>query len=180
VNLEDSDLEKLHIYLTHLLRHIDGNPASGMPGGSTSMLDLTAFRLEVRESIQNPILSGSDGIDGITEFGTNTYAPEQQARLSIIVKEFNDRFGFDMNEADMIAVEQMGRGLCDTGMKELIKSNSFDAVSDVYFQDFRNAAFAKRDRDEHNTAIMTNDMSALRAISDHILWSLFKEVRKSD
>ncbi len=180
VELEDSDLEKLHIYLTHLLRHIDGNPTSGMPGGSTSMLDLKAFRLEVHENVQNPALTGSDGIDGITDFGTNTYTPEQQLRLSTIVKEFNERFGFEMNEADMIAVEQMGRNLCDTGMKELIKSNSFDAVSDVYFQDFRNAAFEKRDRDEHNAAIMTNDMSALRAISDHILWSLFKEIRRKD
>ena len=144
------------------------------------MLDLKAFRLEVRENVQNPVLSGTDGIDGITEFGTNTYAPEQQLRLSTIVKEFNERFGFDMNEADMIAVEQMGRGLCDTGMQELIKTNSFDAVSDVYFQDFRNAAFEKRDRDEHNAAIMTNDMTALRAISDHILWALFKEVRRQE
>jgi type I restriction enzyme R subunit len=177
VNLEDSDLEKLYIYLAYLLRNIDGHPSTGMPGGSTSMLELKAFRLEVRENIQSPTLSGSKEVEGITDFGTNTYTAEQQLRLSTIVKEFNERFGFQMNEEDMIAVEKMGRGLCDTGMQELIKTNSFDTVSDVYFQDFRNAAFEKRDRDEHNTAIMTNDMSALRAISDHILWALFKEIR---
>lgn len=142
------------------------------------MLDLKAFRLEVRENIQNAKLSGDDGIDAITDFGTNSYAAEQGLRLSTIVKEFNERFGFQMNEEDMVAVEQMGRAVCDNEMQELIKTNTFDAVSDVYFKDFRNAAFEKRDRDEHNAAIMTNDMTALRAISDHILWTLFKEVRQ--
>ena len=100
------------------------------------MLELKAFRVEREGEASLALVEGGTPLPPITEFGVNTYAPEQELQLSIIVREFNDRFGGHMTDDDMVQLARLAESVCDASMAEMIRQNPVDVVRPIFLGDF--------------------------------------------
>lgn len=165
--LNDSNLERLYVYLDWLVRLL---PSRSIPAHieiTDDMLRLEAYRIEKTDEGSASLAPG-DGtrMQPITEFGASPYTEEEERSLSEIVSAFNERHGTTFSREDFLRLEQVNREILeDDDLREMILNNPEDVVRPEYANVFMGAMIRMFQRDTAmQSAVMTDNDAREMAI----------------
>jgi type I restriction enzyme R subunit len=165
--LEDSNLERLHVYLDWLVRLLPSRSTPAQIEISDEMLRLEAYRIEKTDEGSASLAPG-DGtrMQPINEFGASPYTEEEEKSLSEIVSAFNDRHGTTFSREDFLRLEQVNREILeDSDLREMILNNPEDVVRPEFANLFMGAMIRMFQRDtEMKSAVMTDNEARDMAI----------------
>ena len=168
VKLNDAWLEKLYVYVSWLSRLLPSREQPPEVAITEDMLKLSAFRLQTEESGSASLTAGeTTELQPITEFGTNTYTPEEELSLSEIIQSFNDRHGTNFSREDFLRFERVNREILDDDMKEMIRKNSADVVYNAFSQAFFQGMVKMFQSDNEMKSIVMTDPQAREQATRH-------------
>lgn len=138
VTFEDPQLEKLFIFLKFLIRKLP-KKENPLPYEVLEAIDMETYRVE-KKGESNILLENVESfIDPIGgSQGKNSTEDEKDA-LSRIIKEINERYGTNFNDADRVILNDLSKRLLESeSLKGSLKNNSKDSAKlkfDQLFQD---------------------------------------------
>lgn len=174
---QDSDLERLYVFLRHLATKL---PKRG--SGPTYQFDdevrLEYYRLQ---KISEGSISLSDGqairLDGPSEVGTGVLH-EEAVTLSRLIDVVNDRFGTDFNQADQLFFDQIVEAaISDAALKQAAAVNPGDKF-ELVFKNLLEALFVERmDQNEEIFARFMNDRSFQKVVTGWLSSEAYRKLR---
>jgi type I restriction enzyme, R subunit len=177
---QDSDLERLYVFLRHLAAKLPKRGAR-----PTYQFDdevrLEYYRLQ---KISEGSISLSDGqsnrLDGPSEVGSGVLH-EEAVPLSRLIDVVNDRFGTDFNQADQLFFDQIVEAaVSDTALKQAATVNPGDKF-ELVFKNLLEALFVERmDQNEEIFARFMNDKSFQRVVTGWLSSEAYRKLRSSD
>lgn len=157
-SLNDAWLEKLYTYTSWLSRLL---PSRDVPADITitdDMLNLSALRLERHDEGSASLKAGETAtLQPITEFGANPPTEEEERSLSEIIDAFNERYGTNIREEDLLMVHQAADKTNDADMMEMINNNPADVARDVWNKDMRQNLIQTIVRNNELNSILLSD-----------------------
>ena len=140
---QDSDLERLYVYLRHLSAKLPRR-RSGPAYHFDDDVRLTYYRLQKISEGSIPLAEGeARPLDGPTEVGSGL-AREQEAPLSQLIDIINDRFGTDFNDADQLFFDQIVEtAVADASLRETAAVNSEERF-ELTFKNLIDQLFTER------------------------------------
>ena len=138
VNLQDTDLERLHLYGAWLFRMLPDREAPEGHDVTDDMLRLAAFRLKDHGEAEASLPADTEGkLQPISRFGANPYTEEEQKTLSEIIEAFNARHGTNFSEEEFVRFRQSGDEiLADEDMRELLARNDPELTISRFEREF--------------------------------------------
>jgi type I restriction enzyme R subunit len=174
---QDSDLERLYVFLRHLATKL---PKRG--AGPTYQFDdevrLEYYRLQ---KISEGSISLSDGqsnrLDGPSEVGSGVLN-EEAVPLSRLIDVVNDRFGTDFNQADQLFFDQIVEAaVSDAALKQAAAVNPGDKF-ELVFKNLLEALFVERmDQNEEIFARFMNDKSFQKIVTGWLSSEAYRKLR---
>ena len=174
---QDSDLERLYVFLRHLATKL---PKRG--AGPTYQFDdevrLEYYRLQ---KISEGSISLSDGqsnrLDGPSEVGSGALH-EEAVPLSRLIDVVNDRFGTDFNQADQLFFDQIVEAaVSDAALKQAAAVNPGDKF-ELVFKNLLEALFVERmDQNEEIFAKFMNDKSFQKVVTGWLSSEAYRKLR---
>ena len=167
IPLEDSNLERLYVYLDWLVRLLPSRAVPAHIEISDDMLRLEAYRIEKTDEGSASLAAGEGTrMQPIEEFGASPYTEEEERSLSEIVSAFNDRHGTTFSREDFLRLEQVNREVLeDDDLREMILNNPEDVVRPEFANLFMSAMIRMFQRDtEMRSAVMTDNEAREMAI----------------
>jgi type I restriction enzyme R subunit len=174
---QDSDLEKLYVFLRHL--------ASKLPRrrrGPTYNFDddvrLEYYRLQ---KISEGSIDLKDGdaraLDGPTEVGSGMVRDESVA-LSRLIDIVNERFGTDFNQADQLFFDQIiEAAMSDEALKQAAEVNPGDKF-ELVFKNLLETLFMERmDQNEEIFGKFMNDKAFQKVVTGWLASEVYKQIR---
>ena len=174
---QDSDLERLHVFLRHL--------AAKLPrrrNGPTYQFDddvrLEYYRLQ---KIGEGSISLQEGkaraLDGPTEVGSGA-AREEALPLSQLIDIVNDRFGTDFNPADQLFFDQIIEAAAsDDGLRQAAAVNPEDKF-ELVFRNLLERLFVERmDQNEEIFVRFMNDASFQQVVTAWMASETYRRLR---
>ena len=176
VELSDTSLEKLYVYLSWLNRLLPSNAGPGELSVTDDMLDLTAFKLEKKESKNASLNPGdTEELQPITSFGANPYSEDEDESLSEIIHSFNEQHGTQFTKEDFLRLEQVNRAILnDERMIEMLKNNPADVVSNAFSEAFFKGMIDKFQKDGVLESLIMKD----KKVRDQITRHFFKRAQR--
>lgn len=176
---QDSDLEKLYVFLRHL--------ASMLPkkGGSPSYqfdddVRLDYYRLQ---KVSEGSISLSEGtakqLDGPSSVGSKV-AREEEVPLSRLIDVVNDRFGTDFNNADQLFFDQIVEAaMADANLRQAAIANPGEKF-ELLFKNLLEALFVERmDQNEEIFARFMNDKAFQGLVTNWLATEAYSKLRSS-
>jgi type I restriction enzyme R subunit len=174
---QDSDLERLYVFLRHLAAKLPRRK-----GGPAYQFDddvrLEYYRLQkisegsisLKESTPKPL-------EGPREVGSGLVRAEEMP-LSRLVDVVNDRFGTDFNQADQLFFDQIVEAaLADGTLKQAAKVNPGDKF-ELVFKSLLETLFVERmDQNEEIFVKFMNDPSFRRVVTSWLASEAYKQLR---
>ncbi|MBF0097074.1 MAG: type I restriction endonuclease subunit R [Magnetococcales bacterium] len=162
---QDSDLEKLYVFLRHLAAKLPKRHS-----GSSYQFD-DEVRLEYYriQKISEGSISLREGdsrrLDGPTEVGSGV-TREEPVPLSRLIDVVNERFGTDFNQADQLFFDQIvADAIADDGLRQAAAVNPEDKF-ELVFKNLLEALFVERmDQNEEIFARFMNDKSFQKVVT---------------
>lgn len=174
---QDSDLERLYIFLRHL-----GPKLPRRKSGPTYHFDddvrLEYYRLQ---KISEGSISLQDGdaqrLDGPTEVGSGLVR-EQPVRLSQLIDVVNERFGTDFNQADQLFFDQIVEAaMADDGLRQAAAVNPGDKF-ELVFRNLLERLFAERiDQNEEIFVRFMNDTPFQKIVTSWMASEAYRRLR---
>lgn len=163
--LNDPWLEKLYVYVSWLSKLIGTRDVPADISVTDDMLTLSAFRLEKGEVGSASLTAGETSqLPPITEFGANTPTEEEEKSLSEIIGAFNERYGANIREEDLLMVHQAADKTNDAEMMELINNNPADVAEGAWNKDMRQNLIQTIVRNNELNSILLNDGDLLAKV----------------
>ncbi len=178
VPYQDSDLERLYIFLRHLSAKLPRR-RSGPAYHFDDDVRLEYYRLQ---KISEGAIALSDGdaraLDGPTEVGSGLVR-EQEAPLSQLIDLINDRFGTDFNYADQLFFDQIVEtAVADGTLRETAAVNSEERF-ELTFKDLVDTLFTERmDQNEEIYIRYMNDAAFRRMVSRWMGTEAYRRLRR--
>ena len=175
---QDSDLERLHIFLRHLSTKL---PRRG--GGPTYQFDeevrLEYYRLEkiAEGSID---LTGGDAkpLDGPVEVGSGLVR-EQEVPLSKLIEVLNARFGTDFKEPDRLFFEQIVEAsLDDDDLLRAALANPEDKFELVFRKPLETRFVERLEQNEEIFIRFMNDAAFRQEITADLARQVYERLRR--
>ncbi|WP_062228589.1 type I restriction endonuclease subunit R [Aureimonas frigidaquae] len=176
---QDSDLEKLYVFLRHL--------ASKLPkkGGSPSYQFDDEVRLDYYrlQKVSEGSISLSDGtankLDGPSSVGSKV-AREEELPLSRLIDVVNDRFGTDFNNADQLFFDQIVEAaMADANLRQAAIANPGEKF-ELLFKNLLEALFVERmDQNEEIFARFMNDKAFQGLVTNWLATEAYSKLRRS-
>jgi len=177
---QDTDLERLYVFLRHLATKL---PKRG--AGPTYQFDdevrLEYYRLQ---KISEGSISLSDGqsnlLDGPSEVGSGLLR-EEAVPLSRLIDVVNDRFGTDFNQADQLFFDQIVEAaISDAALKQAAIVNPGDKF-ELVFKNLLEALFVERmDQNEEIFARFMNDKAFQKAVTGWLSSEAYLKLRSAN
>ena len=154
---QDSDLERLYVFLRHLATKLPRRH-SGPDYQFDDDVRLEYYRLQ---KISEGSISLRDGdarpLDGPTEVGSGLIHP-QPVLLSQLIDLVNERFGTDFNQADQLFFDQIVEAaMADDGLRQAAVVNPGDKFELVFKHLIENLFVERMDQNEEIFVRFTND-----------------------
>nr|WP_278526014.1 type I restriction endonuclease [Brucella anthropi] len=180
MTLEDTGLEKLTAYASWLVRLLPNREIPPEIEITDDMLRLQKFKVEQKEQ-GNASLSAGDRapLNAISEFGAKPYTEDEQRELSEIVKAFNERYGTQFSEADMIRFEAVNTEILNTDLSEMLRNNPPDVVYTAFAQAFFQGAIRMFQRDNEMRNIVLSDADARDKATRHFFNRALRQVHEA-
>lgn len=176
---QDSDLERLYVFLRHLTTKLPKRGAA-----PTYQFDdevrLEYYRLQ---KISEGSISLSDGqsnrLDGPSEVGSGVLR-EEAVSLSRLIDVVNDRFGTDFNQSDQLFFDQIVEAaVLDGALKQAAAVNPGDKF-ELVFKNLLEALFVERmDQNEEIFARFMNDKSFQKVVTGWLSSEAYRKLRLS-
>jgi type I restriction enzyme R subunit len=174
---QDSDLEKLYVFLRHLAPKL---PRRGR--GPTYDFDddvsLEYYRLQKISEGSICLKEGAGiSLDGPTEVGSGMVREEPMA-LSRLIDIVNERFGTDFNQADQLFFDQIiEAATADESLKQAAVVNPGDKF-ELVFKNLLETLFVERmDQNEEIFARFMNDAAFQKVITGWLASEAYKRLR---
>lgn len=105
INWHDADLERLYLFGKYLLLRL---PKRADPGVDIGKIDMTHLRIAKTGQADVSLGEGSGDqvLPGFTGSGLAGLGKKEQAALSEIIEQLNEKFGAELSDADTLIVEQ--------------------------------------------------------------------------
>lgn len=174
---QDSDLEKLYVFLRHLSSKLPRR-RSGASYQFDDEVRLEYYRLQ---KLTEGAISLKDGkarrLDGPTEVGSGLVR-EQAVPLSQLIDVVNDRFGTDFNQADQLFFDQIVEAaVLDGAMQQAAVVNSADKF-ELVFQNLLKTLFLERmDQNEEIFVRYMNDPAFQKAVTEWMSSEAYRRLR---
>ncbi len=175
---QDTDLEKLYVFLRHL-----GSKLPRRKAGQSYQFDddvrLEYYRLQ---KISEGSISLRDGkatpLDGPSEVGSGLVREERVA-LSQLIYLLNERFGTQFNEADQLFFDQIVEAaIADEGLKQAAAVNPGDKF-ELVFKNLLEALFVERmDQNEDIFVRFMNDPVFQKLVTAWLSSEAYKKLRR--
>ena len=176
---QDSDLEKLYVFLRHL--------AAKLPkkGGSPSYQFDDEVRLDYYrlQKVSEGSISLSEGtankLDGPSSVGSKV-AREEEVPLSRLIDVVNDRFGTDFNNADQLFFDQIVEAaMADANLRQAAIANPGEKF-ELLFKNLLEALFVERmDQNEEIFARFMNDKGFQGLVTNWLATEAYAKLRRS-
>jgi type I restriction enzyme, R subunit len=174
---QDSDLERLYIFLRHLAAKLPRRH-SGPAYQFDDDVRLEYYRLQkisegsisLRDGIANPL-------DGPSEVGTGIVR-EDQVALSQLIHVVNERFGTDFNQSDQLFFDQMVEAaIRDETLKQAAAVNPGDKF-ELVFKNLLESLFVERmDQNEEIFVRFMNDSAFQKVVTGWLSSEAYKRLR---
>ncbi|RJQ50219.1 MAG: type I restriction endonuclease subunit R [Nitrospiraceae bacterium] len=174
---QDSDLEKLYVFLRHLYRKLPRR-RTGPAYDFDDEVRLDYYRLQ---KISEGSISLREGtaraLDGPTEVGTGMVR-EEPVSLSRLIDIVNERFGTDFNQADQLFFDQIVEAaMADEVLKQAAAVNPEDKF-ELVFKNLLEALFVERmDQNEELFARFMNDSAFQKVVTGWLASEAYKRLR---
>ena len=179
MNLSDTWLEKLHAYLSWLVRMLPDRDVPPEIEVTDDMLALQKFRIEEKECGDASLSAGDQkDLKAIEDFGANPYTEDEQKELSEIVKAFNERHGTEFTEADMLRYEGVKQDIMNDDLTEMLRNNAPDVVYNAFKQAYFMGAIKSFGRDTEMKNIFMQDEEVRERIIKHMFNRAMRETRE--
>lgn len=171
---QDSDLEKLYIYLRHLASKLPRR-RRGPVYNFDDDVRLEYYRLQ---KISEGSIDLKEGqalvLDGPTEVGTGLLREESVA-LSRLIDIVNDRFGTDFNQADQLFFDQIVEAaIADEALKQAAAVNPGDKF-ELVFKNLLETLFVERmDQNEEIFGKFMNDKAFQKVVTSWLASEVYK------
>lgn len=175
---QDSDLEKLYVFLRHM--------ASKLPkkGGSPSYQFDDEVRLDYYrlQKVSEGSISLSDGtanrLDGPSSVGSKV-ARDEEVPLSRLIDVVNDRFNTDFNNADQLFFDQIVEAaLTDANLRQAAIANPGEKF-ELLFKNLLEALFVERmDQNEEIFARFMNDKAFQGLVTNWLAMEAYSKLRR--
>lgn len=176
---QDSDLERLYVFLRHLAPKLPRRN-SGPSYQFDDEVRLEYYRLQ---KISEGSISLNDGqanrLDGPAEVGTGVLH-EEAVPLSRLIDVVNDRFGTDFNQADQLFFDQIVEAaIADNALQQAASVNPGDKF-ELVFKNLLEALFVERmDQNEEIFARFMNDKSFQKVVTGWLSSEAYRKLRLS-
>ena len=174
---QDSDLERLYVYLRHLAAKLPRR-RSGPAYDFDDDVQLEYYRLQ---KISEGSISLGDGtaraLDGPTEVGSGA-AHEQSVPLSQLIDVVNERFGTDFNQADQLFFDQIVEAaVADDELRQTAAVNPENKF-ELVFKNLIERLFVERmDQNEEIFVRYMNDTPFQNVVTDWMASEAFRRLR---
>jgi type I restriction enzyme, R subunit len=176
---QDSDLERLYVFLRHLAAKLPRRK-----GGPTYQFDdevrLEYYRLQkISEGSISLSKEYARELDGPTEVGSGQGAREP-VPLSRLIDLVNDRFGTDFNQADQLFFDQLVEvAISDEGLKEAAVVNPEDKF-ELVFKNLLEKLFVERmDQNEDIFVRFMNDQVFQKMVTAWMASEAYRRLRSN-
>jgi type I restriction enzyme R subunit len=174
---QDSDLEKLYVFLRHLAAKLPRR-RSGPDYQFDDEVRLEYYRLQKISEGSIDLKEGqARRLDGPSEVGTGLLREERVA-LSQLITLLNERFGTDFNQADQLFFDQIVEvAALDEGLKRAATANSSDRF-ELVFKNLLETLFVERmDQNEDIFIRFMNDPTFQKLITNWLSSETYKKLR---
>ena len=174
---QDSDLERLYVYLRHLAAKLPRR-RSGPAYDFDDDVQLEYYRLQ---KISEGSISLGDGtaraLDGPTEVGSGT-THEESVPLSQLIDIVNERFGTDFNQADQLFFDQIVEAaVADDELRQTAAVNPENKF-ELVFKNLIERLFVERmDQNEEIFVRYMNDTRFQNVVTDWMASEAFRRLR---
>ncbi|MBX3279776.1 MAG: DEAD/DEAH box helicase family protein [Acidobacteria bacterium] len=174
---QDSDLERLYVFLRHLSAKLPRR-GSGPMYQFDDDVRLEYYRLQ-KISEGSISLQGGEArpLDGPTEVGSGLVR-EQPVPLSQLIDVVNERFGADFNQADQLFFDQIvAAAVLDDGMRQAAAVNPEDKF-ELVFRNLLEKLFVERmDQNEEIFVRFMNDASFQKVVTAWMASEAYRRLR---
>ena len=174
---QDSELERLYIYLRHLLAKLPKR-RSGPGYEFDDDVRLEYYRLQKISEGSITLRTGdARALDGPTEVGSGV-AHEESVPLSRLIDIVNDRFGTDFNEADQLFFDQIiEAAVADDELRQTAAVNP-ESKFELVFRSLIERLFVERmDQNEDIFVRYMNDASFKEVVSEWLSSQAYQRLR---
>ncbi|MEN6427283.1 MAG: DEAD/DEAH box helicase family protein [Phycisphaerales bacterium] len=174
---QDSDLEKLYVFLRHLAAKLPRR-RSGLAYQFDDEVRLEYYRLQ---KISEGSISLQEGkaraLDGPTEVGSGA-ARNEALTLSHLIDIVNERFGTDFNQADQLFFDQIVEAaVSDDGLRQAAAVNPEDKF-ELVFKNLLERLFVERmDQNEEIFVRYMNDAAFQQVVSAWMASEAYRRLR---
>ncbi len=175
---QDSDLERLYIYLRHLAAKLPRRN-SGQSYEFDDEVRLAYYRLQ---KISEGSISLKEGyappLDGPRDVGSGMVR-EDPIALSRLIDAVNERFGTDFNQADQLFFDQIVEvALSDEGLRQAAAVNPSDKF-EIVFKTLLETLFVERmDQNEEIFVRFMNDPAFQKVVTTWMASQAYDRLRK--
>ena len=176
---QDTDLERLYVFLRHLATKL---PKRGA-GPSYQFDDEVRLEYYRLQKISEGSISLNDGqsnrLDGPSEVGSGVLR-EEAVPLSRLIDVVNDRFGTDFNQADQLFFDQIiEAAISDNALRQAAMVNPGDKF-ELVFKNLLEALFVERmDQNEEIFAQFMNDRSFQKVVTGWLSSEAYRKLNSS-
>lgn len=174
---QDSDLEKLYVFLRHLYRKLPRR-RTGPAYNFDDEVRLDYYRLQKISEGSISLKEGTaSALDGPTEVGTGMVR-EEPVTLSRLIDIVNERFGTDFNQADQLFFDQIVEAaMADEALKQAAVVNPEDKF-ELVFKNLLESLFVERmDQNEELFARFMNDAAFQKIVTGWLASEAYKRLR---
>ena len=174
---QDSDLEKLYVFLRHLLSKLPRR-GKGPAYDFDDDVRLEYYRLQ---KISEGSIDLKDGVakalDGPTDVGTGM-VHEESVALSRLIDIINERFGTNFNQADQLFFDQIiEAAIIDEKMQQAAAVNPGDKF-ELVFRNLLETLFVERmDQNEEIFGRFMNDAAFQKVVTGWLASEVYKRLR---
>ncbi|MGI0015819.1 MAG: type I restriction enzyme subunit R domain-containing protein, partial [Nitrososphaera sp.] len=173
---QDSDLERLYVFLRHLSSKLPRRP-HGPQYDFDSDVQLEYYRLQ---KISEGSIDLKDGyarpLDGPQDVGTASLR-ESPIKLSQLIDIVNERFATDFNQADQLFFDQIAQAATQSPeLQQAAQVNSVDKFG-LLFKRLLETFFVERmDQNETIFARYMNDADFQKTVSDWMITEVYRRL----
>jgi type I restriction enzyme R subunit len=180
VPYQDSDLERLYVFLRHLVTKLPRRK-SGDRYQFDDEVRLEYYRLQ---KISEGSISLSEGsakaLDGPAEVGSGV-AREDAVKLSELIDVLNERFGTDFQRGDQLFFDQLVEaGVAEEGLKAAAEANPADKF-ELVFRGLLHRLFVERmDQNEDIFVRFMNDPAFQDVVTARTAAEVYRRLRQTE
>jgi type I restriction enzyme R subunit len=174
---QDSDLEKLYVFLRHLAAKLPRR-TNGPAYDFDDEVRLEYYRLQKISEGSIGLKEGTArALDGPTEVGSGLVR-EEPVLLSRLIDLVNERFGTDFNQADQLFFDQIVEAaITDESLRQAAAVNPGDKF-ELVFKNLLETLFVERmDQNEDIFARFMNDKAFQRIVTGWLSSEAYKRLR---